>query len=84
MAQPLLVSPHFTNIQLITFANSQALDLAGLIGRVLSNSYIPRDGIVLQQLRSALEKLHDRFRSERGFVDLKYSTSVHLAELSSQ
>jgi SAM-dependent methyltransferase len=82
-AQPLLVSPHFTNIQSITFANSQALDLPGLIGRVRSNSYIPRDGIVLQQLISALEKLHDRFQDDRGFVDLKYSTSVHLAEPSS-
>jgi SAM-dependent methyltransferase len=83
-AQPLLVSPHFTNIRSITFANSQALDLPGLIGRVLSNSYIPRAGMANQQLRSDLAKLHDRFKDERGLVDLKYSTSVHLADRSSQ
>jgi SAM-dependent methyltransferase len=79
-AQPLLMSPHFTNIQLITVANSQALDVAGLIGRVLSNSYIPRAGIAIEQLKSSLEKLHDRYKDDRGFVYLNYMTSVHLAE----
>jgi SAM-dependent methyltransferase len=81
-AQPLLVSPHFTNIREYTVANRQELDLTGLIGRVRSNSYTPPEGAVLQQLRSDLEKLHERFQDDRGLVYLSYGTSIHLAELS--
>jgi SAM-dependent methyltransferase len=80
-AQPLLASADFTNVQEYRFRNSQALDLAGLIGRVRSNSYTPRDGVALQQLVSDLEQLHNRFQDEQGLVYLCYSTSVHLAEL---
>jgi SAM-dependent methyltransferase len=78
----LLISPHFTNIRADTFANHQELDLAGLIGRVRSNSYTPRAGVLLDRLMLDLEQLYDRFKNDRGFVSLKYSTSVHLAELS--
>lgn len=80
--QPLLVSPYFTNVRAATFANRQELDLAGLIGRVRSNSYIPREGVVFKQLMLDLEKLHDRFQDARGLVYLSYSTSIHLAEPS--
>ncbi len=79
-ARALLVSPHFTNIREDTFANCQALDLAGLMGRVRSNSYTPSAGVVLEQLMSDLERLHDRFADDRGLVYLNYVTSVHLAE----
>jgi SAM-dependent methyltransferase len=79
-AQPLLVSPHFTNVREYTFANRQALDLAGLIGRVRSNSYTPKEGVAFDRLMLALEKLYDRFHDDRGLVYLNYSTSVHLAE----
>jgi hypothetical protein len=79
-AQPLLTSPHFTNVREYTVANRQALDLVGLIGRVRSNSYIPSEGAVLQQLTSDLEKLYERFQDDRGLVYLNYSTSIHLAE----
>jgi SAM-dependent methyltransferase len=81
-AQPLLTSPLFTNVQVATFANHQELDLAGLIGRVRSNSYTPRTGATLDRLMLDLEQLFDLFKTDRGFVSLKYSTSVHLAELS--
>jgi SAM-dependent methyltransferase len=80
--QPLLVSPHFNNVREYTVANRQELDLTGLIGRVRSNSYTPPEGAVLHQLRSDLEKLHDRFQDDRGLVYLSYATSIHLAELS--
>jgi SAM-dependent methyltransferase len=79
-AQPLLISPHFTNVREHRVANCQALDFAGLIGRVQSNSYIPNEGAALQQLTSNLEKLHDRFQDDRGLVYLNYFTSIHLAE----
>jgi SAM-dependent methyltransferase len=81
-ARPLLASADFTNVQEYRFANRQALDLAGLIGRVRSNSYTPHEGVALQQLISDLEQLHDRFQDEQGLVYLCYSTSVHLAELT--
>lgn len=80
--QSLLVSSCFTNIQEYTFANRQALDLAGLLGRVRSNSYTPKTGALLQQLMLDLEKLHVLFQDEHGLVYLCYSTSVHLAETS--
>jgi SAM-dependent methyltransferase len=76
----LLVSPHFTNVRAYTFANRQALDLAGLMGRVRSNSYTPSAGATLHQLMSDLEQLHARFQDDRSLVYLNYSTSVHLAE----
>jgi hypothetical protein len=80
------VSPHFTNVRLATFANYQELDLAGLIGRVRSNSYCPSEGMLFRQLILDLEKLHvggaspaeNRFQNDDGFVYLKYSTSLHL------
>jgi ubiquinone/menaquinone biosynthesis C-methylase UbiE len=81
-AQPLLISPHFTNVREYRVPNQQALDLAGLIGRVRSNSYIPNESAALQQLRSDLEKLHDRFQDDRGLVYISYFTSIHLAEPS--
>ncbi len=80
-AQPLLVSPHFTHVQTYTFTNHQELDFSGLIGRVRSNSYTPREGIAFDRLMLDLEQLYDRFKNDRGFVSLKYSTSLHLAEL---
>jgi SAM-dependent methyltransferase len=79
-AHSLFVSPYFTNVREYTFANRQELDLAGLMGRVRSNSYTPSSGLILQQLMSDLQKLHDRFVDDRGLVYLSYSTSVHLAE----
>ncbi len=80
--QPLLMSPYFTNTQEYTFANHQELDLAGLIGRVRSNSYTPQEGVLLDRLMLDLEQLFNRFKDDRGFVALKYATSVHLAVLS--
>ena len=79
-AQPLLVNPHFTHVREYTFANRQALDLAGLIGRVRSNSYTPKEGVAFDRLMLDLEQLFDRFKDERGLVYLNYATSVHLAE----
>lgn len=81
-AQPLLISPHFTDIQEYKFANHQELDLAGLIGRVRSNSYTPTEGVAFDRLILDLKQLFDLFVDDRGFVTLKYSTSVHLAKLS--
>ena len=78
--EPLLESSHFVNVCEYTFVYKQKLDFAGLIGRALSVSYVPREGLVQQQLISDLQDLYNRNCDERGFVYMVYRTSVHLAE----
>ncbi len=76
----LLTSPHFVNVRENTFIYKQQLDFAGLIGRMQSVSYVPREELVQQQLISDLQDLYDRNCDEQGFVYMVYRTSVHLAE----
>jgi SAM-dependent methyltransferase len=78
--EPLLRSPHFINVREQTFIYRQELDFTGLIGRMQSVSYVPREGLVQQQLISDLQDLYNRHSDERGPVYMVYSTSVHLAE----
>jgi len=78
--EPLLVSPHFSNICEYTFVNRHELDLTGLIGRAMSSSYIPREGVAQQQLVADLQDLYQRECNQHGFVYMAYLTSVHLAE----
>jgi hypothetical protein len=75
-AQPLRDSEDFTNIKEYRFGNRQALDLAGLTGRVRSNSYTPQEGVALHQLMSELEQLHDRSQDEQGLVYLCYRVNA--------
>lgn len=75
----LFSSPHFTRVQQYTLAHRQAVDLPSLIGRAQSTSYVPREGPAHQQLISGLQALHQRYCSDRGFVDLVYRTSIYLA-----
>lgn len=78
--EPLLESPHFINVREHTFIYRQRLHFAGLIGRMQSVSYIPREGLVQQQLISDLQDLYNCHSDERGLVYMIYCTSVHLAE----
>lgn len=80
--EPLLATPHFINVRKYTFVYRQELDLTAVIGRAMSSSYIPREGVVQQQLISGLRELYQRFCDERGFVYMVYRTSVHLAQPS--
>ncbi|MBW4634161.1 MAG: class I SAM-dependent methyltransferase [Iphinoe sp. HA4291-MV1] len=80
--EPLLATQHFVNVREYTFVYRQELDLTGLIGRAMSSSYIPREGVLQQQLISGLQELYQRFCDERGFVYMVYCTSVYLAEPS--
>lgn len=77
--EPLLTSLLFSNIQQYTFAYRQDLDLAGLIGRAMSTSYIPRTGEAHQELISNLQQLYENYCDRNGLVSLVYSTSVFLA-----
>jgi len=58
------------------FPNSQRLDLAGLIGRARSASYVPKSGAAGERLLSLLRALHERYDDGSGFVTLVYDTEV--------
>lgn len=81
--EPLLTSSLFPNLQQHKFAYKQEVDLAGLIGRAMSTSYIPRAGATYEQLISDLQQLHANYCNEQGFVNLVYCTSVFLAQAQS-
>jgi ubiquinone/menaquinone biosynthesis C-methylase UbiE len=78
--EPLLETPYFNNIQEYNFVFQQELDKNGLIGRAKSSSYVPNQGEVYEQVIDDLENLYQRFKNEKGFVYMTYSTSVHLGE----
>jgi SAM-dependent methyltransferase len=59
--------------------NSQRLDLAGLIGRCHSASYVPKDGVAGERLRRALRTLHGQYADADGFVTLVYETELFRA-----
>ncbi|MBD2436818.1 class I SAM-dependent methyltransferase [Nostoc sp. FACHB-110] len=79
--EPLLETPHFGNVQEYNFVYRQQLDLVGLIGRAMSVSYLPREGVVYEQVIAGLQNLYQQFRSEQGFVYMVYCTSVHIGEV---
>jgi SAM-dependent methyltransferase len=78
--QPLLDSPIFFNIACHQFPYQQPLDLAGLIGRAQSVSYLPKDEDTTQRLISGLQELYDCWADDQGQVALKYITQVFLAD----
>ncbi|MEG4318907.1 MULTISPECIES: class I SAM-dependent methyltransferase [unclassified Microcoleus] len=75
---PLLASPDFIDVRSSEFANRQDLDLAGLIGRAKSSSYIPNSEPQLPKLISDLTELYQA-HCGRGFISLVYKTIVYLA-----
>ncbi len=78
-AQPLLTNPYFGNVSQHEFSHQQSLDLASLIGRAQSVSYMPKDEETTQQLTRGLEELGDRWADEQGQVRLVYATQIFLA-----
>lgn len=77
---PLLASPLFPNVYSYTFSYQQALDKDGLIGRAMSVSYIPREGLAHHKLISDLQELYNSWCDEKGLVYLRYRTRVYLAQ----
>jgi len=78
--EPLQASQLFSDVRCHTFAYRQALDLEELIGRAMSSSYVPREGLVQQQFFADLKDLHNRFCDANGLVYLVYCTEVYLAQ----
>lgn len=72
----------FSGVREERFENDQHLDLQGLVGRVFSSSYIPKDGPRAETLRVHLQQLFEQ-RAAGGIVRLMYVTRVFLAERAS-
>jgi SAM-dependent methyltransferase len=66
----------FSSPERKSFPNFQRLDLAGLIGRARSASYVPKSGAAGERLLSLLRVLHERYADGSGFVTLVYDTEV--------
>jgi SAM-dependent methyltransferase len=66
----------FSSPERKSFPNFQRLDLAGLIGRARSASYVPRNGAAGERLLGLLRALHERHADGSGFVTLVYDTEV--------
>ncbi len=64
-----------------SFRHHHALDLAGLLGRTDSLSYIPEGGQVRDLLNQSLHELYDQFCDQQGLVYLAHRTDVYLAHL---
>lgn len=69
----------FTPAALEMWPHQQQLDRAGLIGRALSASYVPREGPELETLTQLLTALFERHRDARGRVRLQYATKLYVA-----
>ncbi len=70
-----------THYQLQTFPNQQVFDYDGLLGRVLSSSYIPMPGDAnYQPMLTTLEKLFAQYQ-EQNQVAFLYDTKVFYGQL---
>jgi SAM-dependent methyltransferase len=72
-------SPWFTNFRIHTPFHTYALNQDGLIGLVLSSSYVPKTGERYEQLLSELQDLYQRW-AEAGQVRLSYRVNLYLAD----
>jgi len=69
----------FSSPERTRFPNFQRLDLAGLIGRARSASYVPKSGASGDRLLGLLRALHERYADRDGVVTLVYETEVFCA-----
>jgi SAM-dependent methyltransferase len=76
--EPLLTHPLFHDAERLAFANEQALDEEGLLGRAFSASYAPREPAAAAALAQALRELFARHQ-RHGQVAMRYVTSLFLA-----
>ncbi len=63
-----------------SFENEQRFDFDGLRGRLLSSSYIPKEGVRYEQMMKALPALFDRHAAGRQ-VRVGYETKVYTGNL---
>ena len=77
--QALVTTRLFRNLEPAVFANDQTLDEDGLLGRVFSNSYVPKDPPSIEKFTKDVRALFDQFQRD-GTVMLKYHVSIYLAQ----
>lgn len=65
----------------ISLRNQQPLDFEGLRGRLLSSSYIPREGERAEAMMAALPDLFSSHERD-GHVTLEYETNIYYGHLS--
>jgi SAM-dependent methyltransferase len=70
----------FSAPRLLRFPHAQRLDRAGLLGRAVSASYVPREGAPYERLSVLLGELWSRHRDEQGLVTMRYVTKVYRSE----
>lgn len=66
--------------QRASYPYSQRLDHTGFIDRLLSSSYVPKDGEPAAAFRAAADELFGRFAVD-GFVAVRYSSDAYYAAL---
>jgi SAM-dependent methyltransferase len=69
----------FEGVRRLTFAHTQSLTIAALLGQARSISYAPRRGPAAGALRKGLRALHARFADASGRVRVVYRTILFLA-----
>jgi SAM-dependent methyltransferase len=72
-------SPWFAHFRSHTLFHSYALTLEGLMGLVLSSSYMPKSGERYDQLMIELPDLYQRW-AQAGQVHLSYRVNLYLAD----
>jgi SAM-dependent methyltransferase len=76
--RPLLESPLFRDAGVHRFGSEQVVDEEGLLGRMLSASYAPREPAAVEAFAAALGQVFARFQQE-GKTVLRYETAVTMA-----
>lgn len=75
--QPLLSSPLFRDQTCERFGHEQELDRDGLLGRLFSSSYAPKEPGPVQELTKRVLEVFGRFE-QQGKVRMRYVTSIYL------
>lgn len=65
---------------LYQFENGQDFDFEGLKGRLLSSSYIPKEGARYEEMMKELGKLFGKY-AERGMVRVRYDTKMYVGRI---
>ena len=69
----------FGHVAAFEYPNAQRLDRAGLIGRAVSASYVPKSGPGYDTLVKLLSAAHRLHANPSGMVELRYITQVFLS-----
>jgi SAM-dependent methyltransferase len=64
-----------------TFQNDQPMDKEGMMGRLLSSSYVPNSGDALEEMVADFSDLFDR-SNINGIVTFEYTTNVYYGKIN--